>query len=345
MNKLSILILLFGFLSVRLFGQITVDVAENTFKVGGLGGEEIFYYGFAEGDQLVFNFQEVNGKELKELEIIELPSSSKFMDYKTIKIENKILNIPRTGIYKFRFINSAVSGRICKIKIQRIPASDATKNFNTSIYWKTIQDTTYTPKTERFLVKSDTIAQEIYSSSPQISSTNALNENKNYQVVDFVLPDNTISWSFYIGTGSEGKTEYDNARNNFTQSAAELVSKIPGYGPLAELALTGVSYFNKVQGNDNVKYWFLSDENTVSYFNMGLQSNPNNYKKGDVVNEASQMKSPLKGKIYLALLNDNTIDPIIVTIKITAIQVIQQWDTRTINITKVISRDVPYLSK
>jgi len=48
-------------------------------KIGRLGGEEVFYYGFTEDDQLVFHFEEVNGKELKGLEIIELPSSSKFM--------------------------------------------------------------------------------------------------------------------------------------------------------------------------------------------------------------------------------------------------------------------------
>ena len=341
MNKLTILILTVGLISTRLFAQTTVDVAETTLKIGGLGGEEIFYYGFAEGDQLIFNFQEVNGKELKEIEIIELPSSSKFMDYKSTKIENKILNITRTGIYKFRLLNSAIGGRICKVKIQRIPATEVTKNFNSSVYWRTLQDTTYTPTQEKYLVKSDTTAQEIYSSSPQISSTNALNGNKNSQFVDFMLPDNTISWSFYIGTGNEGKTEYDNARTNFTQNAAASVSKIPGYGPMAALALTGVSYFNKVQGEDNVKYWFLSDANSAALFNAGQPFMQ--YKKGDVVNEASQMKSPLKGKIYLALSNDNTIDPIRVTIKVAVLQVTQQWDTRTIQVMKVTNRQVAYL--
>ncbi len=340
MNKLTILILTVGLFSAKLYGQSTIDIAENTLKVGGLG-EEVFYYGFAEGDQLIFNFQEINGKELKEVEIVELPSSSKFMDYKTTKIENKILNITRTGIYKFRLSNSALGGRICKVKIQRIPASDATKNFNTSVYWRTVQDTTYIPTEENYLIKSDTIAQEIYSSNPQISSTRALNGNKNSQVVDFMLPENTISWSFYIGTGNEGGAEYDNARTSFTQNAAATVSKIPGYGPMAALALTGVSYFNKVQGEDNVKYWFISDANNVALFNAGQTFMQ--YKRGDVLNEASQMKSPLSGKIYLALLNDNTVDPIKVTIKVAAIQVNQQWGTRTIQVMKVSNRQVPYL--
>src|ERR1041385_3790478 len=74
--------------------QQPVDVSEQTLKVTALG-EEAIYAGFAEGDQLVFNFEELNGKELKELEILELPSSSKFMDFKTKKVENKVLSISR----------------------------------------------------------------------------------------------------------------------------------------------------------------------------------------------------------------------------------------------------------
>jgi hypothetical protein len=76
MKKLTLFILSLGFFSTRLYAQAMVDVFETTLKIGGLG-EEVFYYGFAEGDQLIFNFQEVNGKELKEIEITELPSSSR----------------------------------------------------------------------------------------------------------------------------------------------------------------------------------------------------------------------------------------------------------------------------
>lgn len=341
MNRLMFLISAIALSSTQLFAKTVVNVAENTFKIEGTGGEKEFYYGFAQGDQLIFNFEEVNGKELKEVEITELPSSSKFMDYKKKKIKNKIITVQRTGIYKFRFSNAVLGDRICKMKIQRIPASDLTKNFNSSVYWKTVQDTTYTPTTERFLVKSDTIAQEIYSGNPQISSQNALNRNKNSQVIDFTLPDNTISWSFYIGTGREGKAEYEKVKSSFIGSAANLISKISNYGPLAALALTGVSYFKQVQGEDNVKYWFLTDANNVALFNAGKIFHQ--YKKGDVINEASQMKYPLKGKVYLALLNDNTIDPIVVTVKVAAIQVKQEWNTRVKQVMRVINREEPYL--
>jgi hypothetical protein len=340
MNKKLLLVLPFCFFSITIFGQSIIDISENTIKVNALE-EQVLYYGFAQGDQLIFNFETIDGKELKEIDIIEMPTSSKFADYKSTKIVNKTLNIAKDGIYKFRFYNSSLAKRICKIKIQRIPLSEKTKNFNSSVYWKTRRDTTYTPREERYLSKSENVVKEIYSGNPQISSTNAFNGNKNYQIVNFDLPENTVSWSFYIGTGNEGKAAYDKARDNFTEEAASSFSKLSVYGPMAALAFTGVSYFNKVQGEDNVKYWFLNDINSVNLFQSGQTFY--SYKMGDVVNEASQMTAPLNGKIYLALWNDNTIDPIKVTLKITAIQLFQHWETRTIKVMNVVDRQEAYL--
>jgi hypothetical protein len=320
--------------------QEIVDVAESTLKISGLS-EEVFYYGFAEGDKLIFEFQEIKGKELKEIEIIELPSSSKFMDYKTKRIASKAINITRTAIYKFRFANSALSGRICKFKIQRIPASSTTQNFNTNVYWRTVYDTAYTPIQERYLEKSDTIISNVVDQTAKVSSQSALNGNPNKTVVDFTLPESTIAWSYYIGVGSEGKAAYESAKEGFVNTAAKSVSKISGYGTMAALALYGLNTFSKVQGRDNVKYWFISDWDNVLLFQSGnsfLQ-----YKQGDVVNDASQMKTPLTGKVYLGLLNDNMMEPIEVIIRATAIQIFQTWGERTVNQISISSRIEPFL--
>src|SRR5215510_10039457 len=101
MRKFVPVILIIALLhSFLLYGQKPVTVVESTVKLGPFK-EEVFYYGFAAGDKLIFNFEEANKKEVKEVEIMEMPSSSKFMDYKTKKIENKTLDILNTGIYKF----------------------------------------------------------------------------------------------------------------------------------------------------------------------------------------------------------------------------------------------------
>ncbi|MBI3511078.1 MAG: hypothetical protein HY064_10480 [Bacteroidetes bacterium] len=262
------------------------------------------------------------------------------MDYKTTKIDNKIINVTRTGIYKFRFSNSAVAGRVCKFKIQRIPASDQTKDFNTSVYWKTIYDTTYTPVQEKYLVSSDTSSSLIIDQLAKVSSQNALNGNPNRTVVDFDLPANTISWSYYIGVGTEGQKEFDRASSQFLSSAAGVAMKIPG-GAMAALALYGMNYFKQVGGADNVKYDFITDWPNVQAFMAGQTYYQ--YKQGDVINDASQMKKPLQGKVYLGLYNDNITDPIEVTVKVNAITVLQNWGTRTIQKMNVNSHEEAYL--
>lgn len=339
-SKKSLCIGVLVILSLVSYAQKIVEVAESTLKISGLS-EEVFYYGFAEGDKLIFEFQEIKGKELKEIEIIELPTSSKFMDYKTNRIGSKTIDITRTAIYKFRFSNSAISGRICKFKIQRLPSSTTTQNFNTNVYWQTVYDTTYTPTQERYLEKSDTTITNVVEQIAKVSSQSALNGNPNKTVVDFTLPENTIAWSYYIGVGTEGKAAYESAKEDFLNSTAKSVSKIPGYGTMAALALYGLNTFSKVQGRDNVKYWFISDWDNVLLFQSGnsfLQ-----YKQGDVVNDAAQVKAPLTGKVYLGLLNDNVMEPIEVIVRATAIQVIQTWGERTVNQVSVSSRVEPFL--
>jgi len=335
-----ILILLTVTLSYSTNSQTPIEVYQSTLKISSVS-EEVMYYGFNEGDQVILNFEEINGKELKEIEVQEYPGISKFMDFKTTTVTNKTFQIARTGIYTFRFSNGALSGRICSIKIERIPKDESSINFNTNVYWKTVNDTTYRTIQEEYIASIDTTYSDFYSSTPQISSQNALNGNPSSQIVTIDLPNNTVAWSFYIGTGYEGKAEYERARSDFFRSAGKAAIMVPGYGPMIVLALTGVSYMNQVQGADNVKYWFLSSYEDALRFNAGETFYQ--YKKGDVINEASRMKSPLEGRIYLALSNDNTVDPIQVTVKASAVIVTKTYATRPKELMTVASHEEPYL--
>ena len=71
--------------------------------------EEELMFGFAQGDKIVFSFQETGKKELKEVEILEYPRNSKFSDFKTTKSE-KTISVTKKGVYVFRFKNAALSG-------------------------------------------------------------------------------------------------------------------------------------------------------------------------------------------------------------------------------------------
>jgi len=319
--------------------QTPIDVAENTLKIGGLG-EEILYFGFAEGDQVLFSFEELNGKELKEIEFLEYPSSSKFMDYKTKKIENKTLNITRTGIYKFRFTNSAIAGRVCKIKIQRIPSSEQTSKFNTSVYWRTITDTSYTTIQENYLVKCDTIIFNITDKVVKVHSTTNLNGNKS--TFNFNLPKNTVSWSYYIGVDQTGREAYDQATKSLTKTAAPIISRLPGYGPLAALALGSVSYLSTVQKGEDIDYYLVPSDNSSEFaFRNGGQFTY--YKKGKVINDFSRMASPLSGSFFFCFSNDNAVTAVEVSVKVTAIVVNDTWGKRPIQKMHLSKREEPYL--
>ena len=340
MKRFYILIPVLVCWSMCVFGATPVDVADNTLKVNGKS-EEVFYYGFSAGDELVFSFKEVHGWSLKELEISELPMSVKFMDYKVRKIQEKRIYISRTGIYKFRLVNPESSARICKIKIQRIPAGPATQDFNSSVYWHTVQDTTYVPTQEKYSMKRDTSAQTLVERVTKIGTTNLFYGKLNSDLIDFTLPVGTVSWSYYIGVGTEGQKAFVKAKRGFINTAASVASHIPGYGTMAALAMYGINAFSMIQGEDNVKFWFIDDEINASMFKARKKFKC--FKQGDVLNDAAQQKKPLKGKIYLGLVNDNSFEPINVTVSVTAIVVSEQNSVRNNKLMKIVSREEGYL--
>lgn len=220
-----------------------IDVAELTIKVGGMKTKELFY-GFANGDQIVFNFNDVNGKPMKEIEIIELPTNSKFMEFKSTSIVDKKIKVNKNSVYKFIFRNSAVIGRICKIKIQRIPQSIDFMDFNTDWEWKTLfdtihvpytqdsivgYDTTYYPYTRKELVRIDTIFDEVQSAENKIWVYSGGNLKACFgksasctkQMVTLKYHPNTETLLIWIGVGQETR----NAYNNLSKSLAKVAIK------------------------------------------------------------------------------------------------------------------------
>lgn len=335
----KLLLLFTTCITINGLAQKPVDVVENTIKIAAWG-DEVFYYGFAEGDQLIFNFEETKDKELKEIEILEWPSASKFADFKTSRVFNKVITIPRTAVYKFRFKNGAISGRVCKFRIQRVPATEANRNFNTNVYWRTLYDTTIVPTQERFLVKSDTMVHTVLERNAKVYGQHTTNGQTNRTLLDFTLPQGTVAWSYYIGTGGEGIEEYYKGREKFMESS-NAVTSVPGYSVMAALALQGLNYFNRVQGEDNIRYNFLRDATAATAFMEGREAAQ--YKSADVINDAAQMRTPTYGKVYLGLLNDNLTDPVRVMVKVYAVVLNQQWDYRTVDRVNIQSRTEPYL--
>lgn len=239
--KTYCLIVLIIFVNVSLRAQDLIDVVETTFKVGAMGEEEL-YYGFAEGDILVFNFEEKDGKELKEIEIIELPNSTKFADFKSSSVVDKRITIQNTGVYQFRFNNGSVKPRVCKIKLQRIPASDETKKFNTNWEWETKYDTIITPYNETVitgydtirtpytrneLARVDTLYEEVQSNENEIwvhsggnvSACFGKSASCTKQLVPLKYHADTDVQLIWVGVGQETRESYNKLSKDFTKVA------------------------------------------------------------------------------------------------------------------------------
>ncbi len=273
MSRLFISILLFC--TFRLHGQSAIDLPESTVKIPAFG-EEVFYFGFAVDDQIVFNVSEIHGKSQKEVEVMEWPTSVKFSDFKINKLENKVLKVPRTAVYRFRLTSAAIASRVCRIRIQRVPANNTTLKFDSKVYWRVVNDTTCRLVTERHLAKSDTSILDIAEQVTKVSSRSAFNGNPNIALVDFDLPEGTLAWSYYIGVGTEGRAAYNSARDNFLSTTVKQASKIEGYGTMAALAIYGLNFFAREQGGNNTKYWMIPDWNNVQLFRSRQRSSASN---------------------------------------------------------------------
>lgn len=320
-------------LSTISFAQVpdTIDVVEKTIKVGAVK-TETEYYGFAEGDRVVFNLYVESGKELKDVTITEYPKNVKFAEHTIGKIENKILNVARTGVYSFEYYNSNLSGRTVKIKIQRVPKSVNTKFFNTNIVWKKVFDTTYSVVSKQYLISADTLLQTVIDTKAVVHST--LNNPRT--LVDFVLPQNTVSWAFRIGVGSESSEAYQKDIEILSGIGSKFVNKA---NPVAGFLLGILPQLTKPTTGENVKYWFLPNNESANSFiekKEFLQ-----YKSGEVVTDYAKM-APIAGRQYIGLYNDNTINAIEVTINIEAMVVGRKYETRAEKIPFVSEKMLPF---
>lgn len=348
-------------LTIQGFSQTeTVDVAQITLKVGA-GKTKELYYGFAKGDQIVFNFEEVKGKPLKEIEIIELPTNSKFMDYKASSIVDKKFKVNKKAVYKFSFRNSSLAGRICRINIQRTPQSAELSNFNTDWQWKTLYDTTYvpftedsltgyetikTPYTKKELVKIDTIYKEVLSAERnlvQIHSRGNLkacfrnSESCTKYKEKIVYPINTESLITWIGIGQESRQQYLNLTKTITKIAVK--GATTAYSGGTSLLISGLTDKATSQAinslptsknevdiyftdEQNANFWFTDYNNKINtYSGLSFPTQVKFYKKFN--------KSQIgKGSMYICLKNNSYSVPVEVSIGVVAVVINKIYENK-----------------
>lgn len=259
---------------VQISAQTPVIVCEQTIKIGGMAEEDLFF-GFAAGDQINFEFE--SDKELKEIQIFELiekNSSQKYSNFKAASAKTTIF-VPEKAVYQFHFKNGAVGGRICKVKIQRVPESEATQRFNTTPRIKTLYDTTYTHYTEDSLVgyktvfyqetkkeltKQEFVNRKIYNDTPIIHSKTS--SEGQYSRFPIEMPrnvnttyrtENVIDCYCILGLGEDAIKKLASAASDVTSALAVIPGPQQAATATAAATAKAVSAITSTT-DDDIKY-------------------------------------------------------------------------------------------
>ncbi len=329
--------MLMGGSITTLLAQEKTLVSEGSMKIAGMG-EENLYFGFAAGDKIIFSFSEISNKEIKEVEILEYPSASRYTDFKVSSASNKTITVNKEGVYQFRFKNGNVAKRVCKYTIERIAASEDTKNFNTTVDWIIRTDTVWRTFTKDVTIGHDTTIMKLsrkvvdtvfqkeellLDKSERVHSTT--NSNGNKRSVYFTLPPNKIeayettkvvSWAYWVGVGEEA----NQAWKENSMAIGKLATGAAGVflTPLGALAVGALTDLAMPKLGEDVYYALTTESNRNLFLNnQAFRA----YDSGKGVAGYKKILEPelCQGAYFLCLSNDNDWQGIDVMIKVIAI--------------------------
>ncbi|MDZ4838420.1 MAG: hypothetical protein SGJ04_00285 [Bacteroidota bacterium] len=307
------------------------------------GETHIFYYAFADKDDIYISFRQKEGRGVVLINLIEYPATVRY-SFSSKNSEKAYIKDVKKGIYQFSVTNTAKQSCVIAIDIDRRPDTDYKRNFNSSVAFQTKYDTNYATRQEAFVIKQDTIATMVTDRVTRVHSRTTLDREESYEVVTIILPNNTKIFSYYIGVGEAGKKAYKEAVQKFVHSASKAATVIPEIGPLVSLAIEGVNFFTMSSGSDNVRYaMFESEAELKKYIEPGTEKLPIPMKDGNIVSDQGRVTNAKKSNYYLYLKNDNIRDAIDVQVKIVAIQIVTQMGTRTVREAVVTKTITPYM--
>lgn len=340
--------------SVLVGQQSNIPVADLTIKLPGLSTEEV-YYSFAEGDQLIFSLEETQGKTIKRIEISEEPDHSLYKDFQVERVDKKTIRVLKTGVYIFRVENGAAFKRVCKLHIERIPASDSTLHFNTGWTWKTVFDTTFVSYTEDSLVGHDTIYTtkmvkelvsdelvlqelltnhgiEVHSKTYQwpIYSEGALNE----EILQINLPppfekpyikEETVTWSYGIGVNQQLKLKVQKTKSDLLNAGGNIATALGN--PQFKIAFTVLDYATNDHSDQSIYCALIPDRMTANSF---MADQPFKVFREDniVRSEGIRVDNPLYGSPYLGFENSNYRQGITVYVNVAVWRRIRTYEDR-----------------
>lgn len=304
----------------------SIPVVDLNFKIP-LMSDYTLLYGFAEGDEIIINYKEAKGKKLKTFEISEYNGSALFSDFNMVSLTNKTIKIKKTGIYVFKFSNLSLGRRICSFKLDRIPVSNETTVFNTTVKERVVADTTYTTRTETFIKKEKYVVKKVHDNQHFYvnSGSNAFFKGgKSRVALPFSLPANTIKWYYtVVAFRDKNKVEAMKQQIHLASDLTKLIDKSGGLNfVVKQLSMPpGANYCDVYLLDSNNLNAFLSKQ-AYSFEPLGTREN--------IVSASVELAGGFNEQMYLGIRNPSRTYGVNVLLSVAAIVLEQEIEEREI---------------
>jgi len=265
-----------------------------------------YLYAFENGDEIVLNIDMTNAKGTNVIEVFTYPdrntiySNDSFRDLTDVKIK-----VRERGIYVFSFASNHAFDRDARFQIERIPGSEESKDFNTTVSWQETYKVEVVQKAQKFYLNSGSHA--------------TFKGGKSRTTIPINLPDNTVKW-YYEFSASRNESEVDNV-NKALDLAGELSSLLDQSGILQ----LGINMLNQPPGSDYCDVYLIDHDNYTPFlskqqFRQYPEGTRENLKSGIVEVECCH-NVPL----YLGLKNPDYKDGVHVVVEVAAIVKEEGW--------------------
>ena len=259
-----------------------------------------YYYAFEKGDQIILNLDMKNNKGTNSVMITTYPngnviySKNGFADLMNLVIQSK-----ERSIYCFSFSSNHTFDRSATLKLTRIPISDKTKDFNSSVSWKESYVTEVIQKPQKFYING--------------GSNATFKGGKSRILLPLNFPKNTIKW-YYEFSASRNENDINTVSESLNL-AGELSSLIDNTGLLE----FGINQLTQPPGSDYCDIYHLSHNNSSMFTSKQAYSYFTEATRENIKSGVIEVNCCTQETTYLGFKNPDSFNGIHIIVEVVAI--------------------------
>lgn len=298
---------------------------------------EVLVYDFVEGDKILLDVAEEDGKPLGEMAFIASPGAVRWRELETAAVEQQTFTVSQSGHHMFRFVHDRGGHRHLHVRIVRVPRGILTADHETAVNVEIEADSVFARVEQEVVVGYDSVPVE---------STERINTRTEYReevllvrserltagesrMVSFNLPhdletrardEKVAAWAYWIGVGEESSLAWEQNKDLIrkTVKVASSLTLTP-LGALAAGLATDLLLPPKGMGEDVLFKIAQNDPRAPKGFNAVDQ--------GAGVAGYRKISDPalLQGEFGFFIENDNRLTAIDVELRVSAYVEIKYW--------------------